>query len=205
MITGGRENRSPVFTSIKLHRGRGLLRTHSPCRDCSTQIVFSSYGRASQPAKHRDLPDVRQRVCDGALKKLFTAATERRLGRDVCVKCLKRGEETLRALIPRQRSGVVLFSRTIGQGQAPVQQIADVAPEFAPACVWHYQRGNRRISRALREAPCHRDTRESPLCGGAIAGSIQQPLLRFLCPSCGNPITAVCEGLSGYVKARAGN
>jgi len=89
-----------VPKSVKFSQGGGLLQPNSTSRDFRQKVVLTADWRcAGKAAAHRDLPDVRKGIGDGALEQPFDREAERRLRRKKVVEGLKRYEEPVHLVV----------------------------------------------------------------------------------------------------------
>ena len=92
---------------VEFALGRRLFGTDAACHNLRAEIVFAAQRCAGKAAKHADLSDVRQRVRDRTLKKLFGRKQYGRVGSQISVECLEGGEKPLHPLFPGKGRGIV--------------------------------------------------------------------------------------------------
>ncbi len=90
-------------SSIELAARSRLLGAYATYDDIGAEVVLAPNRSTRQAAARSDLPHMRQRVCDGALKELLRRRMEGGVRSEVRIERLKSSEEALHSLFPRQR------------------------------------------------------------------------------------------------------
>lgn len=117
--------------SIELEVWQCLVSPQSACRNPRPVIILTSDGAASQAAQHGDLPDVRERISDRALKQSFLSSGEWYAGIESLVKGSQSGKKASRSLLPREGRRVVPSFVPVGEGKRPVEQVTDVRQDLS--------------------------------------------------------------------------
>src|SRR6516225_8927912 len=123
---GAKESRTVLHTLLEFAAGNGLVETYAARGDVGFEIIFAENGRTGQAAQHGDLPDMIERVRDGALKKTFSRTVERLRRSEVIVELLERGEKAIDLGVPRQRRGLVPSLFALRDRERPVKEIAQM-------------------------------------------------------------------------------
>src|SRR5579863_1284164 len=110
---------------------RGLVGAHAPGLDRSLVVALTFHRRLGQTAKNVDLPNVGQGVGHRTLKYFSQRSLHGLARSEEVVELFQRGEKSLRFLFPRERLRVVPGAPALGDGQSPIQQIADVGENLA--------------------------------------------------------------------------
>jgi hypothetical protein len=97
-----------------------LILANAPGHDRRSCVILTADRRPRQPAQHRDLPDVPQRVGDRSLKDLLGGNVQTLAASKAPVEPLEGSEKPRYLLVPRQRDGVVplLLPRAIESAQS---------------------------------------------------------------------------------------
>ena len=95
-----------VRRSVELPFGRGLLGTDAPRNDFCARVTLALHRRTGDAAKHVDLADVRQRICDGTGDEQLSGVAERRIARKVGVKRRQPRVKARDFTLPRSRRRV---------------------------------------------------------------------------------------------------
>ena len=86
----------PALRSVKFtnRSGSGLVNNYSSPDDARLIVILSAHRRACQAAQHRDLADVRKRICYRPLEKLLRRLVKRLIGSQVGIECFDGCKET---------------------------------------------------------------------------------------------------------------
>src|SRR6185437_13679231 len=106
-MVGGTEN-------SKLEMRRGLFSSNFAGDDVCQKIILTAYWVSREAAQHRQLPHVRQRISNSALKQLLRGAAQRVGRRQVIIKRLQTREEPCHFLIPRSGVSFLPFFFSFG-------------------------------------------------------------------------------------------
>src|SRR4051812_47414837 len=87
-VATARGSETPLLTSIEFRLWLFLICSDATCFDLSARIILALHRRAGEPAQHRQLPDVRQRIGHWSLKEAFTASRQIRIRGEVIVEAL---------------------------------------------------------------------------------------------------------------------
>ena len=94
-------------------------------------IIFAADGRACHTAQEANLADMRERICDRALKNSLRRFNQRRIRFEIIVESLKRRIEARDPLVPRDRWGIVPFLLALREGERPVEQISQMGENLS--------------------------------------------------------------------------
>ena len=119
-----------TLAQSKLSNRRSLAGSDTSGGDLGAEVVFPLDRRTRQSAEHRDLSDMRQRVCDRALEELLRWKLQRQAGSEIAVESLQAGKKPLRLLIPGKRLGIVPCMFSLCQAERPIEQVAYVSQDL---------------------------------------------------------------------------
>jgi hypothetical protein len=106
--------------------GLGLVLAEAAGGDIRFEVVLTFDGSACHATKHGELADVIQSVGDWALEEFFGRGVEGLRTGEILVELLKRGEEAMNFVVPRQGLGIVPGGLAFGPGEGPIEKIAEV-------------------------------------------------------------------------------
>lgn len=108
-----------------------MFGAYSPGRNLRDVEIFTAHRRSGQPAQHRDLPDVRQRIGNRPLKQLLGPRFERAVGSQIVFECFERGKEAVYFVMPCQRLRIAPLLLAARDRQCPIEKIPDVRQDLS--------------------------------------------------------------------------
>src|SRR6185369_7454834 len=114
----------------ELALGCFLLGADAAGLDLCARVILALHWFTGDATQHRDLPYVRQSVCNWSLKQTLTRGIKLAVRSQIIIKAFQRRVKPFDLFVPFKRFGIVPGLVTSGDRKRPIKQIADVRQNF---------------------------------------------------------------------------